>query len=184
MRAPSLGRRRRRRGAAARRARGGSPGGAARASSRLAAALTKIGIAAAGWGARRTRRRRLPRGRSPAPRRPAARARRVRAPAHPPPALPCLDMSGEARAGIAPRRRGQGTGTDPRSRPRRAAQGWESCCAATPGSLGGRGVPRDLTTSHWAGFQRSALKCLIRNSHARGEAGPPPWGRAPLEFAT
>lgn len=184
MRAPSLGRRRRRRGSAARRARGGSPGGAARASSPLAAALTKIGIAAAGWGARRTRRRRLPRGRSPAPRRPAAPARRVRAPAHPPPALPCLDMSGEARALISPRRRGQGTGTDPHSRPRRAAQGWESCCAATPGSLGGRGVPRDLTTSHWAGFQRSALKCLIRNSHARGEAGRLLWGRAPLEFAT
>lgn len=80
-RAQSL-RRRQRRGAAAAagRAHGGSPGGAARASSPLADALTKIGIAAAGWGARRTRRPRSPPRAEPRAPQTRGRDRRVSAP--------------------------------------------------------------------------------------------------------
>lgn len=128
-RAQSLRRRRRRRAAVAGRARGGSPGSAAPARSPFAEALTKIGIPAAGWGARRTRRPRSPPRAEPRSPQTRCLAHRVRAPA---PALPCLGMSGDTRGrGSPPAGKGRGVRTDPsESCPRLGGR----CCSETPDS--------------------------------------------------
>lgn len=150
--------------AAARRAPGGSPGGAAPGQlPGSAAALTKIGIAAGGRGARRTRRLGLPRGRSPAPRRPAGPGLRVRAPA--------------SRASLF----GQERGTRARGRQERSGEGdGPQVLPEQPGSPACRVRPGDPYLRPLGWISKKRVQGLIRDSHAR----PLSEAKLPFGFAT